>query len=72
MWLLYTNRLTISQRHNEFVSKRSKAMKDVLGDRTERVIRLQILATAPAKQGHGYASSLVKVVTRIVSAGRTC
>ena len=38
----------------------------MLGDDAKEAINLLILATAPAKQGHGYASALVKKVLEIV------
>lgn len=62
-----TDDLMSTQRHSEFVEKHRRAMKEVLGNCTEEVIRLQILATAPARQGRGYASQLVNIVTGIVS-----
>lgn len=44
-----------------------KATKEALGDRAKEAVHLDILATAPDKQGRGYASRLIKVVTDIVS-----
>jgi GNAT superfamily N-acetyltransferase len=55
------------QRGEELRAKHRIAFKEVLGDREEEVIHLQVLATNPEKQGHGYGSALVRTVTGIVS-----
>ena len=41
-------------------------MKDALGDRKDDFRELSSLGTAPAKQGHGYASALVRMVSSMV------
>lgn len=41
----------------------SSAIKASLGDKREEMLSLNLLATAPEAQGHGYASALVRTVT---------
>ena len=57
-----------SQREDEFSTKHNKAIQEALAGREGEVVTLRILATSPEKQGRGYASALVRIVTDIVSA----
>ncbi|GJE84058.1 hypothetical protein PsYK624_001330 [Phanerochaete sordida] len=65
-------RLTLTaqqrQRGEELRAKHKAAFKEALGDREEEVIGLQVLATHPEKQGHGYGSALVRTITGIADA----
>lgn len=69
--ILAKNLFTLSKeqknRHQELREKHGKATEDVLGNNAKEVINLQILATASARQGHGYASALVKKVLEIAA-----
>ena len=42
-------------------------LDSALGERVHDMLEIQSLATAPAKQGRGYASTLVRVVNDLVS-----
>lgn len=50
-------------RVHEGDEKTQRAVKLALGDRVEDMFQVQLVATAPDKQGYGYGSSLVQVVT---------
>lgn len=63
---LQLHKLKSIQRDEEFIKKYLKAVHDALGDRENEVITLRTVATSPAQQGHGYASTLVRTVTDIV------
>lgn len=63
---LLPHKLKSIQRDEEFIEKYRKAVHDALGDRENEVITLHTVATSPAQQGHGYASTLVRTVTDIV------
>ncbi|EKM52805.1 uncharacterized protein PHACADRAFT_186867 [Phanerochaete carnosa HHB-10118-sp] len=51
------------KRFNEFMSKASSTAKEVLGDKISQMIEVDSLATAPERQGRGYASTLVRLAT---------
>ena len=55
-----------SKRLKEFSTKFRASVQKNLGDRAKDMYILGSLATAPAKQGHGYASTLVRLVTDTV------
>ena len=48
------------------MEKSKQAMKEALGSRVDDMVCLHTLYTKPAKQGRGYASALVREVTKIV------
>lgn len=55
-------------RVHEGDEKTQRAVKLALGDRVKDMFQVQLVATAPDKQGYGYGSSLVQVVTsKVVS-----
>ncbi|KZT74806.1 hypothetical protein DAEQUDRAFT_719987 [Daedalea quercina L-15889] len=64
MWLLSIS-LPAEQnnRLQESEKKMSAAIQNTLGDRTKEMLSLNLLATAPESQGHGYATALVRAVT---------
>ncbi len=51
------------KRRKELIDKADQAIKDVLGDRRDSMFYIGIVWTAPAEQGHGYASALIRIVT---------
>lgn len=51
------------QRNKEFRDKLDTSVENCLGDRVDDMLVIAGLATAPAKQHHGYASALVRMVT---------
>lgn len=57
----------VLQRGEKFARKHKIAMQEALGERLDEAVNLRLLATAPDKQGRGYASALVRIVTGIVS-----
>lgn len=59
--------LMASQRHGEFLRKLGAALEELFGDELERMVELTSIATAPERQGRGYASALVHIVTDLVS-----
>ncbi|OCH92167.1 hypothetical protein OBBRIDRAFT_727398, partial [Obba rivulosa] len=52
-------------RAKEFIAKHEATVSETLGKQRDEMIYLGLLATAPEKQGRGYASTLVRVVTAI-------
>lgn len=54
------------QRLKELHDKGKQVIDEVLGARVGSMLRIGILCTAPAKQGHGYASALVRSVIALV------
>lgn len=52
--------LQSTQRETEIRTKLNTMIKSALGDRRGSMMELAGLATAPAKQGRGYATALVK------------
>jgi len=44
-----------------------KLISEVLGDRIKHMIYVNLLATQPQSQGHGYGGTLLDTVTRLVS-----
>lgn len=65
---VFTNTPQQRKRGEEIRAKHTVAFKEALGDRELEVIHLQVLATHPDKQGHGYGSALVRTVTGIADA----
>jgi len=51
------------RRLGEEEAKITAAIKSTLGDRVKEMVVLDLLATAPGKQGHGYGSELATMVT---------
>ena len=56
-----------AQRVEEFITKYTASIQKHLGERVKEMYVVASLATDPEKQGHGYASTLVRVVTDRVS-----
>lgn len=52
-----------NKRKKELGDKWMKAQKEAFGDRSEEMMHLYILATAPKKQGNGYGTALATSVT---------
>lgn len=48
------------------MKKYKQTLDEVFGDRTDDMVYIRIICTNPAKQGRGYASALVREVTKIV------
>ncbi len=59
--------LLSDQRTKEVNDKTEQATKEVLGDRKDSMIYLANVCTAPEKQGRGYASTLIRIVTAKVA-----
>ncbi|EMD40903.1 hypothetical protein CERSUDRAFT_80554 [Gelatoporia subvermispora B] len=51
------------EREQEFYVKQRAVAEKVIGDQIKEMVVLRALATAPEKQGRGYGSMLVRVVT---------
>jgi len=58
-----TTKAEQKRRHTEFMTKMNAALKASLGDRMKEMYYLDHLATIPAKQGRGYATTLCRVFT---------
>ena len=43
-----------------------KLISEVLGDRIKDMIFVDLLATQPESQGHGYGGALLDTITRLV------
>ncbi|KAI0706890.1 hypothetical protein C8T65DRAFT_740445 [Cerioporus squamosus] len=56
------------KREKEVVTKLRAMIKSALGERVNDMMELTGLATAPAAQGHGYATALVRVLNEIADA----
>ncbi|GJE95586.1 GNAT family N-acetyltransferase [Phanerochaete sordida] len=52
-------------RRAEWARKLEEATRAALGDGPTRMVELTSVATAPERQGHGYASTLVRIVTAL-------
>ncbi|KAJ3536139.1 hypothetical protein NM688_g6878 [Phlebia brevispora] len=61
--LLTVSPLVVLQRYKELEDKAGKTVEETIGARKDAILYLNILATAPKKQGLGYGSALVRVVT---------
>jgi GNAT superfamily N-acetyltransferase len=46
--------------------KEKRGVQTILGDRVEHMLYVSSLMVVPEKQGQGYASALVRVVTKLV------
>ncbi|GJE95587.1 GNAT family N-acetyltransferase [Phanerochaete sordida] len=68
--VLLVGLLTAEQkkRHGEFLRKLRAALEELFGDELERMVELTSIATAPERQGRGYASALVHIVTDLADA----
>ncbi|GJE95596.1 GNAT family N-acetyltransferase [Phanerochaete sordida] len=55
-------------RRAEWARKLEEATKAALGDDATRMVELTSVATAPERQGRGYASALVRLVTALADA----
>ncbi|KAL5487674.1 hypothetical protein ACEPAI_5782 [Sanghuangporus weigelae] len=51
-----------TKRAKELDSKSAKVVKDELGDKIQSMFYVDLLATNPEHQGHGYATALLKAV----------
>ena len=62
------------QRSKEVQDKTLKAIEEVIGARKDSMMYLRDIMTAPEKQGRGYASTLIRIVTTKVpiSAKQSC
>ncbi|KAH8118698.1 hypothetical protein DFH11DRAFT_1568734 [Phellopilus nigrolimitatus] len=54
--------LILHQRFNEVQSKSQKLREEKLGDSVKSMIYLNLIATAPESQGHGYGTALMDTV----------
>ncbi|KIM46361.1 hypothetical protein M413DRAFT_441453 [Hebeloma cylindrosporum] len=45
-----------------------KLISEILGDRIKDMIYVNLLATQPQSQGHGYGGALLDIVTRLADA----
>ena len=62
---VYSSSLS-QQRKLEFRIMITALIKLVLGPEVDEMLEIQGLATAPSKQGRGYATALVKVINDMV------
>ncbi|KAF7798330.1 hypothetical protein EIP86_009551 [Pleurotus ostreatoroseus] len=51
------------RRSTEIHTKADKAIQDVLGERRDAMLYITVVCTAPAAQGRGYASALLRIAT---------
>ncbi|EKM56557.1 uncharacterized protein PHACADRAFT_253756 [Phanerochaete carnosa HHB-10118-sp] len=56
------------KRSTEFMNKAMNTAKEVLGDRTTKMIEVSGLATTPERQGRGYATALAHLATDLADA----
>lgn len=54
------------QRNREVQTKMEKLTFEVIGDRIKDMIYVDLLATQPQSQGHGYGGALLDTVTSLV------
>ena len=55
------------QRHEEIMDKCIKLKEEMLGEKAEDMMYLNLIATSPACQGQGYGKALLKSITDTVS-----
>ena len=60
------------QRKREFGVTLTELYNEVIGDRGKDMFELTGLATAPQKQGRGYATALAHVLNEMVSEHLSC
>ncbi|KAF8165512.1 hypothetical protein B0H34DRAFT_242067 [Crassisporium funariophilum] len=53
------------KRHQEIEQKTRDAVRRAIGDRVKDMLKIMILATEPASQGHGYGGALLDGVTSL-------
>lgn len=64
--LQFTHIVFSNKRWEELKDKMNPVIQDVIGDKVDEMIYIDLVATAPACQGRGYAGAILDTVGAIV------